>query len=37
MIVKNKNITNVLREEELIPLSEGGIVASEENLYSAVM
>ena len=37
MIVKNKNITNVLREEELIPLTEGGIVASEENLYSAVM
>ena len=37
MIVKNKNITNVLSDEELIPLSEGGIVASEENLYSAVM
>ena len=37
MIVKNKNITNALSDEELIPLSEGGIVASEENLYSAVM
>lgn len=37
MLRKNTNITNCIDEEELIPLEEGGIVASEENLMTAVM
>lgn len=37
MLRKNINITNCIDEEELISLEEGGIVASEENLMTAVM